>query len=116
MADRPKSSLRRWRRMQLAKHLIEQEGFRWDAFDFNDVGSLTRIAGDRGAGDVVPDVVETGTPFMTDGCPGPEGEPGCTRPYGSYGPSEQFRDFPFLPQGADMEAIRRELALEELRS
>ncbi len=41
-------------------------------------------------------------PFMTDGCPGENGEPGCTRPYGSYRPSEPYRDFPFQPETDDM--------------
>jgi biotin synthase len=117
LADHPKSPIRRWRRMQLAKHLIEEKGFRMEHFDFDDEGSLTRIAGDPAEpDDIVRAVVESGIPFMTDGCPGPQGEPGCTRPYGSYGPAEPFRDFPFLPEGEDMTAIRSELALGELHA
>lgn len=116
LADHPKSPLRRWRRMQLAKHLVEEEGFQLDDFAFDEAGALTRVPGDpSAAGDIVRDAVESGVPFMTDGCPGPNGEPGCTRPYGSYGPAEPFRDFPFPPNNDDMTAIRGELALEELR-
>jgi biotin synthase len=117
LANHPKSPVRRWRRMQLAKHLIEEEGYRMEHFEFDEEGSVISISGDPAEpDDIVSTVVESGVPFMTDGCPGPDGEPGCTRPYGSYGPAEQFRDFPFLPEGEDMSAIRAELALEELRS
>jgi biotin synthase len=51
---------------------------------------------------------------MTNGCPGEEGEPGCTRPYGSYRPSEPFRDFPFEPEADDLGQIRADLALHEI--
>ncbi len=107
LADHPKSPLRRWRRIQLAKHLIETEGFRPDRFAFDDEGGLVGL-------DEAPEVeaaVSGGIPFMTNGCPGAGGEPGCTRPYGSYRPSEPFRDFPFLPVGPDLEGIRTDLDL-----
>ena len=51
---------------------------------------------------------------MTNGCPGENGEPGCTRPYGSYRPTEPFRDYPFVPAANDLEEIRRQLRLEDL--
>jgi hypothetical protein len=38
----------------------------------------------------------------------------CNRPYGSYRPSEPFRDYPFRPRPADLADIRRQLALEEI--
>jgi biotin synthase len=111
MADHPKSPLRRWRRIQLAKHLIETEGFTADRFDFDADDNLAVLAGDA---TVVERSVASGIPFMTNGCPGAGGEPGCTRPYGSYRPSEPIRDFPFLPDGEDLAGIRSDLALHEL--
>ena len=111
MADHPKSPLRRWRRIQLAKHLIETEGFGPDQFDFDADDNLTVLDGDA---EVVERSVASGIPFMTNGCPGAGGEPGCTRPYGSYRPSEPIRDFPFLPNEEDLAGIRTDLALDEL--
>jgi len=113
LADHPKSPLRRWRRVQLAKHLIETEGFGAGQFDFDTDGNLTGLEGDAA---VVEQSIESGIPFMTNGCPGAGGEPGCTRPYGSYRPSEPFRDFPFLPDPNDLAAIRSDLALHDLLS
>lgn len=110
LGSQAKSSLTRWRRIQLAKHLVEVEGFRWDRFEFDDAGTLVDIAEvPESASSAVADAIDSGIPFMTDGCPGPEGEPGCTRPYGSYGPAEQFRDFPFQPTTDDLVSIREEL-------
>ncbi len=64
--------------------------------------------------DLVSEVVKTGYPFMTNGCPSSSGDPGCSRPYGSYRPSEPYRDFPFQPMGSDVTGIWADLAIEEL--
>ncbi len=111
LAHHPKASLRRWRRIQLLKYLVEREGVGWEDVSFDAAGDLAALAIDRRR---VDRVVATGEPFMTNGCPGEGGEPGCTRPYGSYRPSEPFRDFPFLPDDADLAAIRQDLGLDEL--
>jgi len=110
----PKAPIARWRRIQLAKHLIETEGYRWEQFAFDDAGALIAIEDGKGFEGVVERAVDSGIPFMTNGCPGPEGEPGCTRPYGSYRPSESMRDYPFLPTEHDLTVIRREMALDEV--
>ena len=111
LADHPKSPLRRWRRIQLVKHLIESEGLGWEDFEFDDDEALTLL---RGSELLVDGAVESGVPFMTNGCPGSKGEPGCTRPYGSYRPAEPFRDFPFAPDPDDLRNIRVEMDLESI--
>jgi biotin synthase-related radical SAM superfamily protein len=111
LGDAPRAPLRRWRRIQLVKHLIETEGFSAEDFRFEDDGSLALVGAAPG---VIEQVVETGEPFVTNGCPSSSGEPGCTRPYGSYRPSEPFRDFPFRPDPADLAGIRSDLALHEI--
>jgi lipoyl synthase len=113
MASHPKSPLARWRRVQLAKHLIETEGYGLDQFDFDADGGLAHLRAERSA---VEAVVDQGVAFMTNGCPGEKGEPGCTRPYGSYRPAEPFRDYPFVPAAGDLRDIRAQLALDGLVS
>jgi biotin synthase len=108
MGDHPKSPVARWRRVQLARHLVEVEGYGPDDFTFDDEGDLVDM-GQRSA--VVESAIEAGVPFMTGGCPGERGQPGCTRPYGSYRPTEPFRDFPFQPTTGDLVEIRDQLAL-----
>jgi lipoyl synthase len=111
LAGHPKSPLVRWRRVQLAKHLIETEGYDQGRFGFDAGGSLVRLHASRAA---MQAVVSQGVPFMTNGCPGEQGEPGCTRPYGSYRPAEPFRDYPFLPSDADLDEIRQQLRLDDI--
>ena len=111
MADHAKPDVRRWRRVQLAKFLLEECGLEPPAFDFDDGGSLARI---RAPAELVEGVVSDGHAFMTNGCPGAGGEPGCTRPMGSWRPAEAPRDYPWRPAGGDRAAIRTELALDEI--
>jgi biotin synthase-related radical SAM superfamily protein len=111
MAAHPKPPLTRWRRLQLARHLIEAEGYGAERFEFDAAGTLIRLRADRAA---VAAVAGRGVAFMTNGCPGGSGQPGCTRPYGSYRPSEPFRDYPFPPTAGDMRDIGAQLHLESL--
>jgi biotin synthase len=111
MAEQPKPPLQRWRRLQLARHLVTFEGYGLEEFGFDDAGALARLRDDRA---VVEAVVAAGAAFMTNGCPGERGEPGCTRPYGSYRPVEPFRDYPFAPTPSDLDDIRRQLCLEDV--
>ena len=111
MAAHPQPSLRRWRRMQLARHLVEVEDYGLEQFGFDSGGGIVRVRASRSA---IEAVVAEARAFMTNGCPGENGEPGCTRPYGSYRPTEPFRDYPFVPAASDLDEIRRQLRLEDL--
>jgi biotin synthase len=115
LGEHEKSPITRWRRIQLAKHLVEFERYQIGDFSFDDDGVLVGVS-DRGInGDsVIATAVESGTPFETDGCPSSDGGPGCTRPYGSYGPAEPFRDFPFAPTSGDLALIKEEMELQDI--
>lgn len=114
MGNYPKSPIRRWRRIQLVKHLIEKYELPPENIRFDEEGNLTKIEVSAARMRGVVQSLDHGIPFMTDGCPSENGEPGCSRPYGSYRPSEPYRDFPFVPETDDLLQIRAELALEEL--
>jgi biotin synthase len=109
MADYAKSPVRRWRRIQLAKFLLEECGIDSDAFRFDDQGLLSVI---HAPTDLVERTIEDGFAFMTNGCPGAGGEPGCTRPMGSWRPGEAPRDYPWQPESSDHSDIRAELDLD----
>jgi biotin synthase len=51
---------------------------------------------------------------MTNGCPDRAGEVACNRPYGSYRPGEEYRDYPFVPKPGDVAVIRDQIRLEEV--
>ncbi len=111
LAERPKSNITRWRRIQLVKNLIEEYHLERDRIVFDETGSIRQLYFPVTD---VKEVVIKGVAFTTNGCPGENAEPGCTRPYGSYRPSEPFRDYPFLPEDSDLMEIRGQLKLEEL--
>lgn len=111
MATHPKSAVRRWRRIQLAKFLLEERGVDPAAFDYDDEGSLAEI---RAPADFVERTIADGWAFMTNGCPGAGGEPGCTRPMGSWRPADEPRDYPWRPADADLADIDAQLALGEI--
>lgn len=112
LQDQPRTPIARTRRIQLAKHLIEKDGVAREAFAFDDSGALLELGA---SGALVKSAAESGVPFMTDGCPDRAGEVACNRPYGSYRPGEEYRDYPFQPGPKDLETIQDELKLEEVR-
>ncbi len=114
MGDWERADIKRWRRIQLIKHLIEKYDLKPEALDYDTEGNLIKLMVEDDKITEVISHLDDGIPFMTDGCPGPDGEVGCTRPYGSYKPSEQYRDFPFRPASDDIIQIRKELALDEI--
>lgn len=114
MGSHPKSNITRWRRIQLVKFLIEKCRLDPKTIVFGSKNEIIKITGSSESVNEALESLGDGIPFMTDGCPGENGEPGCTRPYGSYRPSESYRDFPFQPNGMDLEKIREELGFEQL--
>lgn len=111
MGAYPKSDLTRWRRIQLAKFLLEECGLGTPAFGYDDEGALVSISAPRA---LVEAAIADGFAFMTNGCPGAGGEPGCTRPMGSWRPSEAPRDYPWWPTESDEREIRAQLRLDEI--
>jgi lipoyl synthase len=111
MGDRDKTPLERWRRIQLAKFLLEERGLDPSSFRFDDGGALVRIHAPRA---LIDEVVHDGHAFMTNGCPSSGGEPGCTRPMGSWRPTEDPRDFPWRLDAGEVRAIATALDLDDL--
>jgi biotin synthase-related radical SAM superfamily protein len=107
----PRQPLRRHRRVQLAKHLIETMEISIDLFSFDPLGNLAGIDLPE---EVLAGAIETGAAFMTDGCPDRHGVMSCNRPYGSYRPGEDFRDYPFSPSREDLAIIRQQLEIQGL--
>lgn len=95
-----------FRRIQLARFLIDYDLARESAMEFDEHG---RITGFGAEGAFVDDLVAAGEPFMTSGCPGATSKCACNRPYGD-GPPSDIRSFPFRPEAADIRQIRKELA------
>lgn len=110
MQDVERAPIHRLRRIQLVKYLIENHDLDRSKIEFGEDGQIERIHEDM----VVEVATNTGMPFMTNGCPDKHGEVACNRPYGSYRPGEEFRDYPFQPGPDDLIQIRDEIRLEEI--
>lgn len=98
----------RWRRLQLARYLIEYRDHPFEALRFSGEGELL----DFGLGDsALQPIVASGIPFRTSGCPGKERDDvsACDRPYGDSPPSD-IASYPFQPNGNDLRTIRKQLA------
>jgi biotin synthase len=111
MGGLSRTPISRWRRIQLIKNLIEDTNLPTEAFEFDDKGNLTHI---DASNELIDLLISSGTPFMTGGCPDRNGKLACNRPYGSYKPGEEFRDFPFRATEDDIRQIRKEMRLDEI--
>ena len=111
MADVARAPIERLRRIQLTKYLMEQKGLSREAIEFDDAGRLCRV---HAAAEFIESAIGEGTPFMTNGCPDRTGKLACNRPFGSYRPGEEFRDYPFQPTTEDLAVIRKETRVEEI--
>ena len=95
-----------YRRIQLARWLIDQDKARAADMEFDSQG---RIVGFGIPEDEWRAVAATGDPFQTSGCPGPDGKVACNRPYGNEKPGKDIRNFPFPPDEEDLEKVGIEL-------
>ena len=98
----------RWRRLQLARYLLEYRDLPFEALEFDAAGALLGLGLDDTALDPI---IASGLPFRTSGCPGRERPDlsACDRPYGDSPPSD-IASYPFAPNGNDLRRIRRQLA------
>ena len=98
--------LRSYRRVQLARFLIDEDLVDDDAFSFNAKGKLV----DFGlAPETLDRIVESGRPFFTSGCPGENGEVACNRPFGDSRPGPSLRNFPCALDHSDIGRVRRQM-------
>lgn len=111
MGNVPRAPISRWRRIQLTKYLIERKGLPREAIRFDDTGAILRV---HAPAAFVEACIDEGTPFMTNGCPDKNGTVACNRPFGSYRPGEEFRDYPFHPTADDLDVIRGQTRVEEI--
>jgi biotin synthase len=110
MQDHASPPMGTYRRIQVARWLLDTDQTRSDRMSFDEVG---RIRDFGVSGDAIERAIALGEAFQTSGCPGPDGKVACNRPYGNEKPGPDIRNFPFAPDADDREKIRRELAQYE---
>jgi lipoyl synthase len=92
-------SIDHYRRVQLARWIINEGRGSADQMHFDGTGKLVDFGMD------IRPLIQQGGPFMTSGCPGRDGRVACNRPYGNERPSGPIRNFPFAPEPPDIEEI-----------
>jgi len=103
MEEYPPPSLGQYRRIQLARWIINEGLGSASQMKFDEGGRLIDFGMDVGP------LIKIGEPFRTSGCPGRDGKVACNRPYGNERPSGPIRNFPFMPEKEDIEEIKRQL-------
>jgi len=103
MDRHPQPSYGQYRRVQLARYIINSDLGRYEQMDFNGVGQVV------GFGLPTAELIRYGEPFMTSGCPGPDGRVACNRPFGNERPGRPIRNYAFPPEPEDVELIRYQL-------
>ena len=100
-----------WRRVQLARYLIDYAGVRVDHMRFDEEGRVSDFGLPQGELDTI---IDAGIAFRTSGCPGKFAEDisACDRPYGDSPPSN-IASFPFQPIKKDIKKIRRQLNIRK---
>jgi biotin synthase-related radical SAM superfamily protein len=115
LVDAPRPEVGQYRRVQLARFLINE--------GFGDAGAFTYGPGDRISGfgvdaRTLDECIESGLPFRTCGCPGGtvaelagrKVEIGaCNRPYANSPPGPEIRNYPFQPNADDIATIKSQI-------
>ncbi len=106
MVTRRRVPLGQFRRMQVARFLMDKDISRVERMGFDDLGRLIDF-GVRA--DILDQVVESGLPFRTSGCPGKTPDvSACNRPFGD-GPPRDFRSYPFALSISDVSKMRKQM-------
>ncbi len=96
-----------WRRVQLARYLIDYCDVRVDHMKFDSEGRVADFGIPKAELEIT---IDSGIAFRTSGCPGKFAEDisACDRPYGDS-PVSDIASYPFQPEGAHMRRIRSQL-------
>lgn len=110
MQNHPQPPIGTYRRVQLARYLINKEISRYDAMEFDDKGRIVSFGVDKRT---LEKIINSGRPFMTSGCSSKYRENACNRPYSNSTPFQaligELRNYPFPPSKKDIEIIKRQL-------
>ena len=113
MEDWPAADRGQWRRVQLARYIIDYAGGNFRDMRFDADG---RVVDFGVPGAQLEALINAGTPFRTSGCPGKADDvSACNRPYGDSSPTD-ILSFPFALKQRDITKIRRQLDDEDVKA
>jgi biotin synthase-related radical SAM superfamily protein len=110
MAQAPRPPASGYRRVQMARWLIDRDLARAGNMSFDQAG---RVLDFGVSAEVYETAMNSGKPFMTSGCPGADGEVACNRPYGNEKPGDDLRNYPFALSPEDISLVKSQIVLYE---
>ena len=106
MADHKMPPMEQYRRIQVARHLIDHQLSGENRFIWNDKDQVTGFGIPT---ETLEEVIKTGEPFRTSGCAGYDGQVACNRPYANSKPGPDIRNYPFQPDENDLKRIKKQM-------
>lgn len=94
-----------YRRVQLARYLIDKGMSRVDSMKFDEKGRIIHFGLEE---EPLSSIIEEGAPFQTSGCPGGGMDGACNRPFGD-GPPSAIKSYPFPLNKQDIKKVKRQL-------
>jgi biotin synthase len=98
----PQPSIQRYRRIQIARHLIVLGIARCEDMRFDEEGCISDFSVDK---QTLLQIIQTSEPFLTSGCPN------CNRPYYNEKPSGPIYNYPRKISQKELSEIERQLSL-----
>ncbi len=100
-----------WRRVQLARYMIDYCGVKVEQMGFDSEGRVTDFGVPNNE---LSNIIDAGIAFRTSGCPGKfqDDISACDRPYGDS-PVSDPASLPFQPNKTDLRKIRRQLGMKK---
>ncbi|MFN7086411.1 MAG: radical SAM protein [Burkholderiales bacterium] len=113
MEDWPPVDRGQWRRVQLARYIIDYAGGSFRDMEFDASGRVTGFGVPQ---EKLEALIDAGTPFRTSGCPGKDDDvSACNRPYGDSSPTD-ILSFPFALAKRDIAKVRRQIGDEDVKA
>ncbi len=103
LQDHPQPPIGQYRRVQLARYIINEGLGRASQMRFNAAGQVAEFGID------LRPLLASGEAFTTSGCAGRSCKVACNRPFGNERPSRPFRNFPMAPEPEDIALIESQV-------
>ena len=104
LAQKPNLWIPRRELSLISAYLINQKNCSPETIKFNSEDTIT------GFDYNLEEIIEEGFAFMTSGCPGEDPRyAACNRPLANERPSDDFRNYPYIPDKEDKKTIREQI-------
>ena len=106
MEPQPPPPIGQYRRIQLARFLIDEDVTHIKNIRFDSSGRIADFGLPKYE---LEEIIRSGRPFMTSGCKGKDGRVACNRPYANFPPPD-IRNYPFDLDHKDVKMAVRQLS------